>query len=109
MDWIVGKFFIDHVATRTLRRMKGVSGGKRWLKWYRVRDHRLMGMITPLGSVRRARFGRICWQAAVAVVAAYAFDCEGFPSRVAAQIDDFDPSDFLAKRRIQWTDRARSW
>jgi ribosome-associated toxin RatA of RatAB toxin-antitoxin module len=30
MNWIVGKFFIDHVATRTLRRMKALaeaSGG----------------------------------------------------------------------------------
>lgn len=25
MDWIVGKFFIDHVATRTLRRMKALA------------------------------------------------------------------------------------
>jgi len=27
MDWIVGKFFIDHIATRTLRRMKALSEG----------------------------------------------------------------------------------
>ncbi len=27
MDWIVGKFFIDHVATRTLRRMKELAEG----------------------------------------------------------------------------------
>jgi ribosome-associated toxin RatA of RatAB toxin-antitoxin module len=27
MDWIVGKFFIDHVATRTLRRMKALAEG----------------------------------------------------------------------------------
>jgi ribosome-associated toxin RatA of RatAB toxin-antitoxin module len=25
MNWIVGKFFIDHIATRTLRRMKTLS------------------------------------------------------------------------------------
>jgi ribosome-associated toxin RatA of RatAB toxin-antitoxin module len=25
MDWIVGKFFIDHIATRTLRRIKVLS------------------------------------------------------------------------------------
>jgi hypothetical protein len=27
MNWIVGKFFIDHVATRTLRRMKELAEG----------------------------------------------------------------------------------
>src|SRR5439155_24334047 len=27
------------------------------------------------------------------------------PSRVAEQIDDFDPAAYLAKRRVQWTDR----
>ena len=27
MDWIIGKFFIDHIATRTLRRMKALSEG----------------------------------------------------------------------------------
>jgi ribosome-associated toxin RatA of RatAB toxin-antitoxin module len=27
MDWIVGKLFVDHIATRTLRRMKTLSEG----------------------------------------------------------------------------------
>lgn len=27
LNWIVGKFFIDHVATRTLRRMKTLAEG----------------------------------------------------------------------------------
>lgn len=27
MDWIVGKLFIDHIATRTLRRIKALSEG----------------------------------------------------------------------------------
>ncbi len=27
MDWIVGRFFIDHVATQTLRRMKALAEG----------------------------------------------------------------------------------
>lgn len=27
LNWIVGKFFIDHVATRTLRRMKELAEG----------------------------------------------------------------------------------
>jgi 3-oxoacyl-[acyl-carrier-protein] synthase II len=63
-----------------------------------------MGMITPLGSGART-FWENLLAGRVAVAPLTRFDCEDFPSRVAAQIDDFDPSDFLAKRRIQWTDR----
>ncbi len=63
-----------------------------------------MGMITPLGS-GAAAFWENLLARRVAIAPLTRFDCDGFPSRVAAQIDDFDPSDFLAKRRIQWTDR----
>jgi 3-oxoacyl-[acyl-carrier-protein] synthase II len=41
----------------------------------------------------------------VAVTPLTRFDASGFPSQIAAQVDDFDPSAFLSRRRVQWTDR----
>ena len=63
-----------------------------------------MGVITPLGTGTRAFWDNLLG-GKVAVAPLTRFECEGFPSRVAAQIDDFDPSDYLSKRRLQWTDR----
>jgi 3-oxoacyl-[acyl-carrier-protein] synthase II len=63
-----------------------------------------MGLITPLGTGTRVFWDNLL-AGKVAVAPLTRFECEGFPSRVAAQIDDFDPSDYLSKRRLQWTDR----
>jgi 3-oxoacyl-[acyl-carrier-protein] synthase II len=63
-----------------------------------------MGLITPLGTGARVFWANLL-AGKVAVAPLTRFECEDFPSRVAAQIDDFDPSDYLSKRRLQWTDR----
>ena len=63
-----------------------------------------MGAITPLGSGVRA-FWENLLAGRIGVAPLTRFDCEKFPSRIAAQIDDFDPADYLSKRRLQWTDR----
>jgi 3-oxoacyl-[acyl-carrier-protein] synthase II len=63
-----------------------------------------MGVITPLGTGART-FWENLLAGKVAVAPLTRFECADFPSRVAAQIDDFDPSDYLSKRRVQWTDR----
>ncbi len=63
-----------------------------------------MGLITPLGTGARTFWDNLL-SGKVAVGPLTRFECEEFPSRVAAQIDDFEPSDYLAKRRLQWTDR----
>jgi len=63
-----------------------------------------MGAVTPLGSGVRAFWDNLL-AGRIAVAPLTRFDCEKFPSRVAAQIDDFDPSKYLSKRRLQWTDR----
>src|SRR5581483_11717484 len=63
-----------------------------------------MGVLTPLGTGVKA-FWENLLAGRVAVKPVTRFECEDFPTRVAAQIDDFDPSDFMAKRRLQWTDR----
>lgn len=71
-------------------------------------EHRVaitgMGAITPLGIGTAALWAALL-QKKIAVKPLTRFDASTFPSRMAAEIDDFDPSDFLSKRRLQWTDR----
>jgi 3-oxoacyl-[acyl-carrier-protein] synthase II len=63
-----------------------------------------LGMITPLGIGAQA-FWEGVRSRRVAVGPLTRFDASDYPSRIAAQIDDFDPSAFLSRRRMQWTDR----
>lgn len=63
-----------------------------------------LGMITPLGIGTQA-FWEGVRSRRVAVGPLTRFDASDYPSRIAAQIDDFDPSAFLSRRRMQWTDR----
>lgn len=63
-----------------------------------------LGTIAPLGIGVQA-FWEGVRSRRVAVGPLTRFDASGFPSRIAAQIDDFDPSAFLSRRRVQWTDR----
>ncbi|MDQ6929484.1 MAG: beta-ketoacyl-[acyl-carrier-protein] synthase family protein [Candidatus Eremiobacteraeota bacterium] len=63
-----------------------------------------IGLITPLGSGvqtfwKRLRSGEI------AVDSLTRFDASAYPSRMAAQIDDFKPEDYLSSKRLRWTDR----
>src|ERR1700736_3970610 len=63
-----------------------------------------LGLITPLG-IGKDTVWRAVLDGHVAVTPITRFDAAPFSSRVAAQIDDFDPNDFLPRRRVQWTDR----
>lgn len=63
-----------------------------------------IGLITPLG-IGTAAFWKRLRSGEVAVREITRFDAAGYPSRIAAQIDDFDPAAFLSRRRVQWTDR----
>ncbi|HVM24875.1 MAG TPA: beta-ketoacyl-ACP synthase II [Candidatus Limnocylindrales bacterium] len=63
-----------------------------------------IGAITPIGSGARG-----LWQGVLdnrsAVRAIDRFDASPFPSRIAAQVDDFDPADHLDPRRARRLDR----
>ena len=63
-----------------------------------------LGMITPLGIGVEAMWKNLL-RGDVAVAPLTRFDAGEYPSRIAAQIDDFDPGAFLSRRRVQWTDR----
>jgi 3-oxoacyl-[acyl-carrier-protein] synthase II len=63
-----------------------------------------IGVVTPLGTGIEAFWnGVLSERSAVAPITR--FDAEGYRSRIAAQVDDFDPRDFVGRKRLQWTDR----
>lgn len=63
-----------------------------------------IGIVTPLGIGKDA-FWDALLAGAVAVDELTRFDASAFPSRIAAEIPDFDPSAYMERRRLQWTDR----
>ena len=71
--------------------------------WHRVAVTGI-GVVTPLGIGIDAFWDGILSER-VAVAPITRFDTEGCRSRIAAQIDDFEPRDFLTAKRMHWTDR----
>lgn len=73
-----------------------------------MNEHRVaitgIGLVTPLGIGKDA-FWNALLSGAVAVAQVTRFDASAFPSRIAAEIPNFDASSYLDRRRIQWTDR----
>jgi 3-oxoacyl-[acyl-carrier-protein] synthase II len=71
-------------------------------------EHRVavtgIGVVTPLGTGIEAFWNGVLSER-VAVAPITRFDTAGYRSRLAAQIDDFRPRDFLASKRLHWTDR----
>ncbi len=63
-----------------------------------------IGVVTPLGIGKDAFWDGVIAER-VAVDRLDRFDTTGYRSRLAAQINDFDPNDFLSERRQRWTDR----
>ncbi|MBV8601089.1 MAG: beta-ketoacyl-[acyl-carrier-protein] synthase II, partial [Candidatus Eremiobacteraeota bacterium] len=63
-----------------------------------------LGIVSPIGTGVRT-----FWDATLAgrigIDTITRFDAEGYPSRIAAEVRDFDPSLYLDRRRIRWTDR----
>ncbi|HYI65308.1 MAG TPA: beta-ketoacyl-[acyl-carrier-protein] synthase family protein [Candidatus Limnocylindrales bacterium] len=63
-----------------------------------------IGAITPIGSGHEGLWaGVMADRSAVRVIDR--FDASPFPSRIAAQVDDFDPADHLDARRARRLDR----
>lgn len=63
-----------------------------------------IGLVTPLGIGKEAFWNKLI-AGDVAVAPITRFDTSGYRSRLAAQIDNFVPSDFLSEKRQRWTDR----
>lgn len=62
-----------------------------------------LGLLTPMGTGIEAVWRNLL-NGAIAVQRIDRFDTSQFNSKIAAQIDGFDPAAFLSRRRIQWTD-----
>jgi 3-oxoacyl-[acyl-carrier-protein] synthase II len=73
-----------------------------------IATHRVVvtgiGVVTPLGIGKTALWDNLM-AGRIAVDAIDRFDTAGYRSRLAAQIDDFDPADFMSEKRRRWTDR----
>jgi 3-oxoacyl-[acyl-carrier-protein] synthase II len=63
-----------------------------------------IGVVTPLG-IGVEPFWRNVLAEAVAVRRITRFPVDAYPSQIAAEIDDFDPADFIGSKRRHWTDR----
>ncbi|HZX68184.1 MAG TPA: beta-ketoacyl-[acyl-carrier-protein] synthase family protein [Candidatus Elarobacter sp.] len=63
-----------------------------------------IGVVTPLGKGIAAFWDAVLAER-VAVGPITRFDAGTYRSRIAAQIDDFEPRDFVAGKRLHWTDR----
>ncbi len=63
-----------------------------------------LGAIAPIGTGKE-RFWSALLDGAIAVDRLTRFDASEYPSQIAAEINDFDPSQYLERRRLQWTDR----
>ncbi|HEX3466263.1 MAG TPA: beta-ketoacyl-[acyl-carrier-protein] synthase family protein [Candidatus Elarobacter sp.] len=74
----------------------------------RANAHRVavtgIGVVTPLGIGIGAFWDGVLSER-VAVAPITRFDASGYRSRIAAQVDDFEPGEFVGKKRIRWTDR----
>jgi 3-oxoacyl-[acyl-carrier-protein] synthase II len=63
-----------------------------------------LGVVTPIGIGKEA-FWHALLDGAIAVDGITRFDASTFASQIAAEIRDFDASQFMERRRLQWTDR----
>jgi len=63
-----------------------------------------IGLITPIG-IGAAAFWQALLAGRIATRTVTRFDASDYPSRVAAEVDDFDPTAYMGKKRVRWTDR----
>ena len=63
-----------------------------------------IGLITPIGTGRE-QFWKNLRAGKIGVRRITRFDPTEFSSQIAAEIDDFDPADYLSVKRRRWTDR----
>ena len=63
-----------------------------------------IGVVSPLGIGIEAFWSGVLSER-VAVAPITRFDAAGYRSRIAAQVDDFDPRDFIGTKRLHWTER----
>lgn len=63
-----------------------------------------IGVVSPIGTGVEP-FWRAILAGEIGVDAITRFDVATYPSRLAAEVRDFDPSDYMDRKRVRWTDR----
>ena len=63
-----------------------------------------IGIVSPIG-IGVQRFWNKVLDACVGIGPITRFETTGYSSRIAAEITDFDPADYMEKKRARWTDR----
>ncbi|MGA3036086.1 MAG: beta-ketoacyl-ACP synthase II [Vulcanimicrobiaceae bacterium] len=63
-----------------------------------------IGIVSPIGIGVR-EFWEAMLAGRIGARAITRFDTDGYPSRIAAEIDHFDPADHMDPKRVRWTDR----
>lgn len=63
-----------------------------------------IGVVSPIGTGVEP-FWKAILGGAIGVDCITRFDVATYPSRIAAEVRDFDPGDHMEKKRLRWTDR----
>ena len=63
-----------------------------------------IGIVSPIGTGVGA-FWEATLAGRVGIGAITRFETDGYPSRIAGEIADFDPAEYMKAKRIRWTDR----
>ena len=63
-----------------------------------------IGIVSPLG-IGVNKFWERALAGSVAVAPLTRFDASEFSCRIAAEVNDFDPAEYLDAKRLRWTDR----
>jgi 3-oxoacyl-[acyl-carrier-protein] synthase II len=63
-----------------------------------------IGIVSPLGIGVRSFWERVL-AGSVGIAPLTRFDASEFSCRIAGEINDFDPADYLDGKRLRWTDR----
>lgn len=63
-----------------------------------------IGVVSPIGTGVQ-RFWDAVLDSCVGIGPITRFETTGYSSRIAGEVNDFDPSDYMEKKRARWTDR----
>ena len=106
---IIGKFFIQNIANKTLRCMKAYleSQGKHGSRLAMSRRRAVITGIGPITCIGRGRenFWRGIRAEKSGIVAISTFDTSGFHAHCAGEIRDWMPEDFFPPHRLKRLDR----